>query len=285
MSDSSMPPLEQSEFSAVVPLRPATQADIDRVKADLPPGTQALYLLESGPDSWRVADGDVTIDASILSTEYVIVFGNLTINGNYDDNSGDGALVVMESLSLEHCTSWGTVYVHAGMTASGLVYAYYNDHTFEVDGKTNARGVLFFDKAGHINPGVVGFYLNDFDDHDQYGDHLLTLHPDLFVFGDYIEESTKMHNLFPDFGLVRKRLQQGLPIFRAVPAPRELLVDIEIAIDYSSSDNQILAILGGDVLLPRLVAARDELSDTMRTELRTSADPVVQRLLAAAESP
>ena len=93
-----------------------------------------------------------------------------------------------------------------------------------------------------------------------------------------------MHHLFPDFGLTAERVRQGLPVFRTPSAPRELLADIEIAMDYSSSDTQILAVLGGDVLLPRLVAARDELSDTMRTELLTSADPVVQRLLASAES-
>jgi hypothetical protein len=284
MSDSSMPPLERNEFSVAAPLRPATQADLDRVTGDLPPGTQAQYLLEDGPDSWRVINGDVTIDANILNTEYVIVFGNLTINGNYDDNSGDGALVVMGSLSLSHCLSWGTVYVHADMTASGLVYAYYNDHTFEINGKTNARGVLFFDKAGHINPGAVEFYLNDFHEHEQYGDHLLVLHPDLFAFGDYIEDSTRMHHLFPDFGLTAERVRQGLPVFRTPSAPRELLADIEIAMDFSSSDSQILAVLGGDVLLPRLVAARDELSDTVERELLTSADPVVQRLLASAES-
>ena len=276
-----MPPLEWSKFSAFVPLRPATQADIDRVWAE----RVSDYWPDVGPDSWRVAEGDVTIDANILNTEYVIIFGNLIINGNYDDTRGDGALVVMGSLSLDYCMSRGMVYIHAGLTASGLVYANYNDYTFDVTGKTNARGVLFVDKDGHIDPGVVGFYLNCSYDYDQYGDHLLLLHPDLFLFDDHITEWDVMHSLTPEFQFVRERLEQGLPIFRAVPAPRELLADVEIAMDYSSSDTQILAVLGGDVLLARLVAARYELSDTVRTELRTSADPVVQRLLASAESP
>jgi hypothetical protein len=267
--------------SSIEGLRPATQLDLDRAANQMFPGAQAKYLFESGPDHWRVFEGALDIEANFLCDEFLLVFGDVHVKGDYDDHHGSGAFIVMDDLTIGNCLQWGTMYVQGCMTSTGLVFAYYNDHTFEVAGIINAIGVVYFDKAGSLEQmGNVGFYLNSFDDHEQYGDHLLFLDSELFLVGDGIEENTKMHDLYPDFDLVSEWVRAGRSPFRAAVAPHQLLNDIDVAMNYSSSAQAMLDIMDNDILLPRLMALRYELPKAIREKLSQSQDIHVQKILA-----
>jgi hypothetical protein len=261
-------------------LRSATQMDLERAASEMFPGAQAKYLFQSGPKNWRVLDGNYHVNRSFLLDECLIVFGDLTIDVDYDDCEGDGSLIVMGDFYVRNCLLWGTLYVRESMYATGLVYAYYNDYTFEVAGTINALGILSFDKAGSLEKiGNVGFYLNSLRYYENYGDHLLFLDTELLLNRDGIDESTKMHNLFPDFVMVREWIHNGRSVFRDEIAQRELLSQIEIAMSYSSSAEAMLAVMGNDRLLPQLMALRFEIPTKVRERLLVSPDPVVQTIL------
>ncbi len=49
----------------------------------------------------------------------------------------------------EHVMSWGSIAVTGTLEASGLVYAYYNDFTFEVGGPVKAKALVVFDKSSN----------------------------------------------------------------------------------------------------------------------------------------
>lgn len=96
-------------------------AGVESVIARLP---QSLSLI---PPFLRDTDvqaylykGDLTIDGSFANTHALVVDGNVTIRGSYDDyrGGGIGILVVLGDLRAEHVVSWGSMASRAGSTSA-----------------------------------------------------------------------------------------------------------------------------------------------------------------------
>ena len=172
--------------------------------------------------------GDLTIDGSFANTHALVVDGNLTIRGSYDDyrGGGIGILVVLGDLRAEHVVSWGSMAVTGALHASGLVYAYYNDFTFEVAGPVRARAVVVFDKS--TNDPRVEATVRQTDDGD--GAALAVRHfvPELMVDDilDKTEADTQQLQAVASYDAAQDRIAAGLPIFRAQPGADSLPGDI-----------------------------------------------------------
>jgi hypothetical protein len=260
--------------------RVATKADLDRARQLLSGGSQATYMFEN-PSNWRVVEGKVKVEGHLMMDSMLIVFGDLSIAGSYDDDHGDGHAVVLGDMQVEHCTAWGFLHVRGTLNASGLVYGYYNDYSFEVPGKLNAKGVVSYDKAFDAKLGKVGFYLNSHDASDE-ARHLLLLEPELVTDPSELEldEDSAASGLYPDFDLVRERIRNDQSIFRATPAPVSLLTDVNIALAADSSANTLRALIGKDRLLPQLIAARVDVPKSLHQPLWALNDPVVRAWIA-----
>ncbi len=260
--------------------RMATKADIDRASKLLSPGSQASYMFED-PSDWRVAEGKIQVKDNLMMDTMLIVFGDLMIAGSYDDGHGDGHAVVLGNMQVEHLTAWGFLHVKGTLNASGLVFGYYNDYSFEVPGKLNAKGVVSYDKGFDAELGKVGLYLNSHDASEE-ARHVLLLEPELLTDPESLEldEDSTASGLYPDFDLVRTRIRDGLPIFRAKPAPVSLLTDVKVALDASSSAKALSALIGKDRLLPQLIAARADLPKALHQPLWALNDPIVRSWVA-----
>lgn len=172
--------------------------------------------------------GDLTIDGSFANTHVLVVDGHLTINGSYDDfrGGGIGILVVLGDLRAEHVVSWGSIAVTGTLEASGLVYAYYNDFTFEVAGPVKARALIVFDKA--TNDPRVEAAVRQTDDGD--GAALAVRHfvPELMIDDilDKTEADTTELQAVASYDVARARIAAGLPIFRQQPGAESLAGDV-----------------------------------------------------------
>ena len=172
--------------------------------------------------------GDLTIDGSFANTHALVVDGNLTIRGSYDDfrGGGIGILVVLGDLRAEHVVSWGSIAVTGTLEASGLVYAYYNDFTFEVAGPVKARAVVVFDKA--TNDPRIDAAITQTDDGD--GAALAVRHfvPELMIEDilDKTEADTPDLQAVASYDAARARITAGLPVFRQQPGADGLAGDV-----------------------------------------------------------
>lgn len=172
--------------------------------------------------------GDLTIDGSFANTHALVVDGNLTIRGSYDDyrGGGIGILVVLGDLRAEHVVSWGSMAVTGRLDATGLVYAYYNDYSFEVAGPVTARAVVVFDKSNN-NPRVDATVRQTDDGH---GAALAVRHfvPELMIEDilDKTEAATPELLAVASYDTARTRIVAGLPIFREKPGPESLAGDV-----------------------------------------------------------
>jgi len=172
--------------------------------------------------------GDLAIDGSFANTHVLIVDGSVTIRGSYDDYRGGqiGVLVVLGDLQAEHVVSWGSIAVTGTLKATGLVYAYYNDYTFEVAGPVKARAVVVFDKSTNAPRVEASVVQND----DGAGAALAVRHfvPELMI-EDVLDkadaESTALEAV-ASYEAARTRIAAGKPIFRETPGPESLAADI-----------------------------------------------------------
>ncbi|MEU1180835.1 hypothetical protein ABZ464_24910 [Streptomyces sp. NPDC005820] len=114
----------------------------------------ADYL--EGDHAWYLHQGDLVVPDDLDLDIALIVDGDLVVHGFLDDYvSGIGMLVVLGNLVVRDLVSWGSVYVEGDLRAHGVVYGYYNDFIFEVNGAVHARALILGDKSASYATGEV----------------------------------------------------------------------------------------------------------------------------------
>jgi hypothetical protein len=204
---------------------PGIEAVIKRLPRSL---SQIPAYLRDRNSTFHLHRGDLTIDGSFANTHALVVDGNVTIRGSYDDfrGGGIGILVVLGDLRVEHVVSWGSIAVTGSLQATGLVYAYYNDYTFEVAGAVRARAVVVSDKSTN-DPRIEAPIVQN-DDGDDAALAVRHFVPELMI-EDVLDktdaESTTLQAV-ASYDAARRRIAAGEPIFRDQPGPEGLAVDI-----------------------------------------------------------
>ena len=214
-AQSSISRLDAAGVESVIARLPKS---LSLIRADLRDKDVQVYLHK----------GDQTIDASFVNTHALVVDGNLTIRGSYDDfrGGGIGILAVLGDLRAGHVVSWGSIAVTGRLDATGLVYAYYNDFSFEVAGPVKARAVVVFDKSTN-NPRIEAT-INQSDGRNDAALSVRHFVPELMI--EDILDSTEADGTellaVASYDTARKRIVAGLPIFREHPAPESLANDV-----------------------------------------------------------
>ena len=214
---------------AQAPISRLDAAGVERVIGRLPKTLSLIRAdLRDSDVQVYLHQGDLTIDASFVNTHALVVDGNLTIRGSYDDyrGGGIGILLVLGDVRAEHVVSWGSIAVTGTLDATGLVYAYYNDFSFEVGGPVKARAVVVFDKSTN-NPRIDGT-INQSDGRNDAALAVRHFVPELMI--EDILDSTEADGTellaVASYDTARKRIAAGLPIFREQPAPESLANDV-----------------------------------------------------------
>lgn len=214
---------------AQAPIARLDAAGVEAVIRRLPKSLSLIpdYLRDTSVQVY-LHKGDLTIDASFVNTHALVVDGSLTIRGSYDDyrGGGIGILVVLGDLRAEHVVSWGSIAVTGTLDATGLVYAYYNDFTFEVAGPVRARALVVFDKSTN-NPRVEAVVSQTDNGHNTA---LAVRHfvPELMIEDILDQTEPDMPELMAvaSYDTARTRVLAGLPIFREQPGPESLAGDV-----------------------------------------------------------
>lgn len=231
-----------------------------------------------------VHTGDLTVEGSLENGSLLIVQGNLTIKGNYHDySSGIGVLVVLGQMHVENLYSWGAIYVQKDLNARGLILTVYNDFTFEVAGKVNARALVISDKSNSYKPGAIAVSLTESDfDERQQALALRLFEPAFFTRPSHLEleaDSTLLDLRFDDeYG--SNRIREGKSIFRPVAAPESLITDVVQALNESASTQSLIPLITHDPLLAQVIAGRPELPEALHQPLFATQDKIVLEWLA-----
>ena len=228
--------------------------------------------------------GDLIVDGSLENDSLLIVQGDLTIKGNYHDYLSDtGVLVVLGQMQVENLYSWGAIYVQKDLNASGLILTVYNDFTFEVAGKVNARALVISDKFNDYRPGKIAVTLTD----DTLGEQqqaiaLRLFEPVFFTRPDHleIEADSTLSDLRFDDELGATRIQDGGLIFRSQTAPESLITDVAQVLSESASAQNLSPLIARDPLLAQLIAGRPELPEALHQPLLATQDKIVLEWLA-----
>ncbi|EHO7996761.1 DUF2773 domain-containing protein [Escherichia coli] len=188
------------------------------VKAATNDSMEAAYMLKDNI-RWYYHNGDLSLPTNFSNQHKLVVNGNLTISGDYDDYlSGNGHLIVLGNVIVDNFINHDFAYVKGQMTAKGLVYADYNDHNFEVMRGISARGIIVSDKATQFESIKAEFYINEDASGEGYSwDENIKkayslVNPDFY---DHTEiETDNIFNAYPDYDSVADNIIQGLPVFR-----------------------------------------------------------------------
>ena len=166
----------------------------------------ALWTLEQ-TKNWYIHEGDLTLDKSFSSEYALIIKGNLTINGIYDDykNSFIGNVIVFGNMKADHIYSWGTLTILGDIKVKGLIYNEYNDHVFETTGKIHCKALYIDEKETIYNN------LNTEFERDYHGDITGPAITDFFV-DDVIDSDEEYYELNSDS--IKKLLYDGKKIFK-----------------------------------------------------------------------
>lgn len=99
-------------------------------------------------EGWYVHEGDLELDKSFSSEYGLIIKGNLTIKGIYDDYKGSyiGNVIVLGNMEADHLYSWGTLTILGDIKVKGLILNEYNDHVFESIGKIECKAFYIYGK-------------------------------------------------------------------------------------------------------------------------------------------
>lgn len=256
-------------------LRKATAEDHALIKKELG-SAQAYYNFEDG--DFYVHDGDLRIDGNFDCDTTVVVNGNLTVSGLYDDYPS-GVMAVRGAMTAQQLYSWGALLVEKDLNVQGLALAVYNDFTFEVLGKVNARGLVVSDKGGDHTLGKVNAYINN----DGEGVENAVVHflPELFSRPDHFDgEPDDFYGLSFDDSYAKELMSQSAPLFRKEPAYATLYTDVEAVMDSDINDAELLSFAKKDPLLAQLVASRTNISASLATQLIAFNDGTVNAWLA-----
>jgi hypothetical protein len=280
MSAAASPP--QWQLASELDVRPLAEDQRQALRQRLK-GALVRYPLENG--EWHLHSGDLKIEGSFDNDLSLVVEGSVHISGSYDDHRSNlGHLVVLGDLYAEHVLSWGALYVQGALHARGVVFAYYNDESFEVAGRVHAAGLVIDDKATEYLAGRLGFLLEDRRSASaaMSAEALRWLEPELFTQGDALQwfEGEPFEALRPSYQVAVERVHAGKPLLRPEPAPPTLVEQVrEVTAETPDVDRLRELVVGGDRLLAQLVASRGDLPTSVREALAASSDPVVQHWL------
>lgn len=248
-------------------------------------------IIADSETGWYYHQGDLTLQGPVDGDTNLIVDGTLRIQGLYDDyRNAIGQLVVLGDLHVDHLISWGTVAVTGSIKASGLVYPYYNDFTFEVGGQIEARALVVHDKSTDFDPQRlrVQYRINDLGPINgvepvRFFAPAVML-PNLLEFdfdGDF-DESTDC--VFPDPQACRHAIHAGEALFRNTLAPKSMIVDLRQLMSTDDKPVDLASLVKKDPLLLLAAACRSDLSPKDVDLLIASGDKHVLSRLAESET-
>ncbi|GEM_PF-3661387 len=247
--------------------RQAGKEDIERIIKSLPAGAVIKSYLGEG--RWWLYQGNVDVLGHFCNSDTLIIDGNLTVRGSYEDydcGQGIGVLVVTGNVNVQqHFLSFGGAHVNGTLTAGGLIFGDYNDFTFAAR-EINAKGAIFSDKSANYKKGKLEFIYDDnrFNKKENIGNAARYLIADVLEADDgYLDV---------DYQRVVKLVRQNKSIFRDKPAPASLAKDIDRVIDDGEDmkEKDLLALVGKDVILDRLIASMPECPKSVREKLKES---------------
>ncbi len=162
--------------------------------------------------NWYIHEGDLILDKSFASEYALIVKGNLTIHGIYDDykNSYIGNVIVLGNLEADHLYSWGTLTVLGDIKVKGLIYNEYNDHVFETKGEIHCKAFYVDDKQTIYNRKLLKTEFERDYDGNITGSSLVDFFVDDVINKD--DEEEEFYEL--DSTIVKNLLYDGKDIFK-----------------------------------------------------------------------
>jgi hypothetical protein len=180
-------------------------------------GGQMSDYQENKDIGWYRHQGDLVVPDNLDLDVALVVDGDLVVHGFLDDYVSDiGMLVVLGDLVVHDLVSWGSVYVEGDLWSHGIVYGYYNDFTFEVDGEVHARVLAMSDKSADYHCGEVTAEIDSYvPTKAQFRAAREILVPQ--VYDDWKERSKmgKQPRLaYPSYHRVCDRLHAGKPLFQ-----------------------------------------------------------------------
>jgi hypothetical protein len=246
---------------------------------------QIAYNFDDANTRVLLHEGDLAVDGNLRSGDIVVVTGNLTVAGNYHDyQDGIGVLLVVGNMQVDNLYSWGALYVGRDLNAKGLVLTVYNDFTFEVAGKVNARALVVSDKSGEYTLGNTPAEISDNASKAKHAMALRTLLPEFFTNPDQLEreagDAMSFDYLGFDDGRAEERIQESGKLFRDQLAGAELTADADLALAGDTPVETQLALLQRDLLLAQLVASNPELNTALHAPLLAINDATVNEWLA-----
>jgi hypothetical protein len=277
------------------------QAGLDAVFERLSHSMVEDYLREHEKVPVYLHTGDLTIDGSFANQHVVVVDGNLTIRGSYDDYVGGhiGILVVLGDMRVEHVVSWGSIAVSGALEASGLVYAYYNDFTFEVRGLIKARALLVVEKSGAFKQ--VDALIVQTDERDDTALALRHFMPELMIESllesrvnadeededgedednEGADEETPEPRAKAGYSAAGARVVAGEPIFRDRAAPESLIADLRHLLAPKVTAATMTRLASTDRLLAMVVAANESVPIEVQRQFAEAGDAAILELMAA----
>jgi hypothetical protein len=276
--------------------RPATDKDLAEILRRI--GNKEIdYNYRDMPASnILVADGDVVIDGEWNPVDIIAIFGNLTVNGLYDDFvGGTGVVTVFGNMAAHDIYSWGALHVTGDLNVRGLVLPMYNDYTFEVEGVVNARGLISMDKFAVYKEGNLPFAFDAFNLSDQSPGGMAeqqaawqALVPELFTgpnvfYPDEVYEPDAMSfaGFMFDDQAANDMLHAGKSVWRRQPSNGAPTWDMVVEVfDLTTTEARLAELIQVDLMLAQLVAARPGKSEKLVSALRGMKDQTVDYWLS-----
>jgi len=221
--------------------------------------------------TWRLHQGDLHIKGAWLNDQNLIVNGNVTLEGNYDDqgNGTTGSLIVLGNFQAQNIVSAGPLSVSGQLDTHGIVHAHGRSQALDVVGTLKARALVVQDRDLNTNKTLATIYLGDVSDEQGQALALREMVPELLT--QYALEHLRREpgSIFwvPDPTALRQRLAAAKPIFRTKPAPERLVADIRDAASNKTQPSALAAMVRRDVLVATIVAARTDISPAAQSEI------------------
>lgn len=290
MNDNRAKELRWIGMDEVAGLRPATEQDREQIGLVL---AGAIIRHAFAGASFLVHDGDLRVPGHFCPSGLLLVRGTLEIVGMYDDDreAPGTSVAVLGDMRARDLHSRYSLCVQGDLRVDGLVVVWDNDHAFEVDGRLHANGLVIDDKCASFQTGGLGFRFDEYNP----GSGVLSpeecrlreaglryLKPEYISspgFRDALDEDEHVLGLRVDHQSLRQAMCDGRPVLRAVPGPRELACWLQTVLDVEADEADLLTLLGKDLLVDQLLAARAELSLPVAKALAALPDPIVQAWL------
>jgi hypothetical protein len=138
--------------SLVSQFSPITEAQLSHTLDQLQERTPMVcdYLFEG----WY-HEGDLHLPHSVSCGLTLVVNGNVTIDGSFDDYEDSGLLVVLGNLTVHNLFCIGGVAVLGDLNASGLVCTQRPLDSFEVGGALSTRAMIVSNKYSDYRIGNI----------------------------------------------------------------------------------------------------------------------------------